>query len=218
MDLLRNKILNKNTNIKMKRYVRPSTRRSTRRRRYFRRPVTRKGWKSSQFLSVVRSTTGNFITGVTGASTGVGSNFILSQMPNYTEFTNLFDKYKIKRIWYRFRIYKNPDGVAPNLYPVIHHAIDNNDASNPTLTGILEYPGVKTTVLNDSKPVSRWFSFKPKASINVASASFAQSDPWVDTGSAAALYYGMKAFVEQQVTGINIAIDIKYRMWFKDIK
>lgn len=187
-----------------------------------RRGIRRPAWmrpRRSQFLSVVRGTSGNYATGTTSVDTFQGNNFTLSSLPNYTEFTSMFDAYKIVKIQYRFRLYKNPDVVAPNLYPVIYHVVDYNDAAAPTsVNQVLEYPLAKTTILNDSKPVSAWFSFKPKNSGLVSSASFAAVSPWVDTGSASALYYGMKSACTQMSTGINIAIDYRFTVWLKNVK
>jgi len=171
-----------------------------------------------QTLTVVRSTTGNLLNGTTGTSSGLAVTFQLSNMPAFSEFVNLFDRYKILRIMYRFRVYKSPDVVAPNLYPVIFHAVDNNDSTTPTSTNILEYPNLKTTVLSDSSPVSKWFSFRPRVSIAVQPTSFAAFSPWVDTASSSANHYGLKFWFDQQATGINIAWDYKFVISLKDVK
>lgn len=191
-----------------------------RRKMYRRKMYKPKG----QFLSLARMYTANYSTGTTGTNNYTANSFNLTSLPNYTELTNLFDFFQIKKILYRFRVYKSPDVVAPNLYPVIYHAIDTDDSLAPTSeTQLMEYPGCKISVLTDSKPLTKWFPFTPKLSAPIygagsATGAFAPRTGWVSTAQPAAQHWGMKSAVTQAVTGINVAIDVKFVVWCKTVK
>lgn len=167
----------------------------------------------------------NAITATTGVDSLQGLNFNLSSVPNYQELQALFDYWKLVKISYRFRVYKSPDtnaaagATSATLYPVIFHTVDYNDSAAPaSALAVCEYPAANTTVLTDSKPVSEWFTFKPKCSLQIASAGFASGSPWLDTATTAALYNGLKFAATQLQTGINVAIDWKYTLHLKNCK
>lgn len=85
----------------------------------------------------------------TSASTQVASLFCsLADIPNYSEFTNLFDSYKIIGIQFTFRLMDNPDSnnyinstlftQGSNFYPKLWVVQDRDSQTSTTVAQIRE--------------------------------------------------------------------------------
>lgn len=150
-------------------------------------------------------------------------NFKLSDLTNYSEFTNLYDQYRIKAV--AFEILPNVTGNDGNpntsqiLLPFIHTAIDHNDSSAPTIDAIMQYKNYKRT---RSHLVHRRY-FKPAvASMNyntVTTTSYtARFGQWIDTDDAATPHYGLKLFIDAPGPNQTLyyRVFVKYYLQFKD--
>lgn len=125
-----------------------------------------------------------------------GWDFFLSQLPNYTEFTNLYDQYKISRIKVKFIYSANNQDMTtsasilalPNLLTVI----DNNDSTALTASGdYCQYKSFKIRRMD--KPCSVYF--KPQfdiAAYSGAFTSYASKTGWIDCNSPNVKHYGLK--------------------------
>lgn len=134
-----------------------------------------------------------------------GWDFFLSQLPNYTEFTNLYDQYKISRIKVKFIYTANSQNVTtaaaitalPNLLTVI----DNNDSAALSTSGdYCQYRSFKIRRLD--KPCSVYF--KPQfdiAAYSGAFTSYAQKTGWIDSNSPNVKHYGLKFAVDPMFYG-----------------
>lgn len=76
--------------------------------------------------------------------------FQLSDLPDYTEITTLYDQYKIKAISLRFVPFQNSADINPNASVVyaqpIHSVLDFTDTTNlATLNDYMEYSTYKMT-------------------------------------------------------------------------
>ena len=86
--------------------------------------------------------------------------FKLSDLPAYTDFTNLFDQYRVLRLTYQFfpRTGTQSDTTQPGFFPAITlltTAIDTSgDAAVPALTDLLEYASVEQKLLDRSHTIS----------------------------------------------------------------
>jgi len=140
------------------------------------------------------------MNGVLTRSTGALS-FKLSDLPQYTEFTALFDRYRITGVKLQImpRIcMQTPAGaqVAATAYsPSIFHTIDYDDATTPSdYTALAQYDQCK--VQWEYKPFKVWL--KPRAAqaqyASGAFTSYGNSDPkqWMDVASPDIVYYGWK--------------------------
>ena len=135
--------------------------------------------------------------GATSHTTGAFV-FALSDMPNYTEFTGLFDKYKITGIKAVFlpRITNvNHSDVTSTFteVPPIYTAIDYDDATIPgSVTDLEQYNTFK--VHWEVKPFSLYF--KPQIAIAAYSGTFTSyasaNNLWIDAASPGVQYYGLK--------------------------
>jgi len=140
------------------------------------------------------------MNGVVTSSAGAYS-FKLSDLPQYTEFTALFDKYRITGVKLKVipRItMQTPAGyqtAATSYMPTIVHTIDYDDATTPTDASQLnQYDTVK--MAHNGKPFSVWI--RPRAAQAQFGAgvftSYGSSNPkqWMDVASPDIVYYGWK--------------------------
>lgn len=151
-------------------------------------------------------------------------------LPNVTEFTGLFDQYRIKKVNIRLIFSNNESGVnAPStVLPVVHCYNDYNDTTTKALATVQEYPEMKTFQLGTNRDI-RW-SCVPHCRADVLTNSGALSSsamnvtsPWIDTSSANIEHLGARFFFNN--LGRNTAVDIgsvlilvDYFMEFKFVK
>lgn len=148
-------------------------------------------------------------------------NFSLSDLPNSTEFTSLYDMYKINCVKISF-IPQQTQSISigsinnPNASARFFSAIDYNDGSAPTsLDDLRQYQSCKMTpILRTHKRVI----FKPKI---LDSNGFSIS-PWMSTASPSANYFGLKVAVEPMesttTTTMVYTVEAKLYMSFKQVK
>jgi hypothetical protein len=164
------------------------------------------------FPSIKRNKTYTFVrqfssTSLSASSTVDGPftiNFTLSSFPDSTEFTSLFDQYRIAEVRVIFTSIAALTTPSLSTVPVIHTVIDYDDSNTITTGTSMEYDS------HQVNPVTRSFErvLRPKAA-NAAFAglftSFSQMPPqtWVDVASPAVQYYGLKGIIPAQATGAN---------------
>lgn len=148
-------------------------------------------------------------------------NFSLSDLPNYTEFTSLYDMYKVNAVKITF-IPQVTQSVSsgtvnnPNASSRFFSAIDYNDGTAPTsLDDLRQYQTCRMTPILRQH---RRFIMKPKI---LDSNGFSIS-PWMTTASATANYYGLKIAVEPMdstsTTTMMYTIEAKFYLSFKQVK
>lgn len=96
-----------------------------------------------------------------GTSLAGALQFTMDQVVNYTEFSNLFDQFKITKVIVQLQLITNPDaayntnGVGPNQtanwFPKFWYIRDYDGGSTDTLTEIKERQGVRCFVLRPNK-------------------------------------------------------------------
>lgn len=167
------------------------------------------------------------IGGTDGAGAGFGYSFKLSEIPNHTEFTALFDQYKIAGIKYRWVINRNPDfggTVVTNVYnttvqgqyPRIMWVHDfDSDNAPANFAELQQYPKMKEVYLTPDKPYTKWFFLKP-ARLDVGFENAANSSyhpQWrgfVDMASDTTPYYGIRGYYD----GLNNNVQLRLECWY----
>jgi hypothetical protein len=132
-----------------------------------------------------------------------GYSFALDDLPNYTEFTNLFDQYRINKVVVKFVPSANVDAIgASQIIPSLHTAIDNNDATAPTaLSQLYEYQSYKRT--RGTQVHTRVWT--PSALVEIStSASSPKWKQWIGTQFPSIEHYGLKVGCDQTVTTADI--------------
>lgn len=134
-----------------------------------------------------------------------GFSFQLSDLANVSEYTSLFDQFKITGIKFRVvpKTAMTTQGavtgtIAPLGYGQVVTAIDFDDAANPTSKDqLLEYGSAKYTP--SSRVHQRYFSPKVLNAVwvNLASTGYSPvKAPWIDQANTNLPHYGIKLWVD----------------------
>lgn len=152
--------------------------------------------------------------------------FKLSQMPNYSEFTSLFDKYKICKIVYTLMFQQNTAPMNGNsVLPLIHICSDDDDATVPSsLTELQQRANCKRRVLGNTVMIK--YTFRPKiaaAIYNTAlSTGYAIKSGYINTDYPDVPHYGIKGMINNLwlTTNNNVAFTIEpvYYLALKEVK
>lgn len=202
------------------------------RRRVVRRPTTAtRRYMKSRRQPIAGNRRGHFFkrclyrrdfATITPATDQYGSiTFALSDLPTYTEFTNLYDSYKINKVQVTFypRL-DSADYSSQQQMPMLHTLIDHNDA-NPisVLSGMMESEFVKTT--RGTQIHTRYFSPKVQTRVyeSLGNDGFTTSriNPWINTDDPNVPHYCLKWYCQKIDTGgdAQIKIDMRIKYYFQ---
>lgn len=165
-------------------------------------------------------------------STGVNSQIAL---PNYTEFTNLFDEWKIDYVKVKIQFTNNfasttaanPSYQAASL-PLMLYAVDQDDDVAPTNLDIMtQYQNLRTRVFDSNGP--EYCQFKPKAQLateagNILATGYASNyGGWLNTSSTGTDYMGMKFWLDLSGTATDnhfgdMIFIVTYGLKFRGVK
>lgn len=156
-------------------------------------------------------------------------SFTLNDCVGFSEFTTLFDQYKISKVQIEFGLQNNPDAVNllnnatsqtnANFYPKIWYTPDYDDETSPTLEAIKQYPQVKCRVLEPNKIVR--VVVRPKAQVQIyqsaTSTGYGAFNGWLDVGAPGVPHYGLKACIDGQGINPNTAfrVAVEYKYWIQ---
>lgn len=129
-----------------------------------------------------------------------GLNFQLASLPNYTEFTNLFDQYRINGVRVKIIFTKNESttntSVTTNLIPIMGTCIDYDNASAPiNVNEVLQYETARVHRMD--KPIVRFLRPKvDQALYSGAFTSYGNMRTWIDSDSPTVQHYGLKWYTD----------------------
>lgn len=152
---------------------------------------------------------------------GGGFDFSLIDLPNYTEFTSLYDQYKLNAVKITF-LPQMTENVSlgsvnnPQACSRFMSAIDYNDSSAPaSQDDIRQYQTCKMTPVLKQH---RRYIYKPK----ILDSSSTSRSPWMSTASPSTNYYGIKFYVEPfystTTTTMIYNVEAIYYLSFKQVK
>ena len=130
--------------------------------------------------------------------------FSLNQFPDFTEFTSLFDQYRISTIQLEFVPTTGQNTGSPILT-----AIDYDDSTPVTSVGaLLEY----NTLMITSPGQFFQRTFNPKVSVatyqGIATTAYSSMGGiWIDAGYPAVQYYGLK-YAAPFIAGVNYQVNV----------
>lgn len=148
------------------------------------------------------------------------SGFSLANVTNYTEFTALFDMYRINGVKVRFMPRANSSEAGTNQGLVkFFTVVDYDDVSVPTsISQLLQYENVKIT--NTARDHTRYFKPKIAAQVfqNAVGTGYAPRSGWIDCDNPTVEHYGLKWALQQLPAGNqSMDIAITYYMSFKHV-
>lgn len=168
--------------------------------------------------TVATKTTGciAYVLATSGAAVCYGTLTMacrLSDLPNYTEFTNLFDQYRINSVTLKMYAFSTSSETGAAVNPalsqtsaLVHSIIDYDDAAAPTASDVgidvfRQFPSYRCRqmVRGDGKPLK--YTFRPHAAVSAYGTGAFTSYKnvpfgWVDSNSPGVDGYGWKAIVE----------------------
>lgn len=168
-----------------------------------------------------RSFSGNNIAGNAGYAPFLGAYAVnLANLPNVSEFANLFDRYMITHWQVRLYLKIDPSAqtAATASYPRVFTVKDYDDDTAPaSLDALREHAHCKTQVLTPYKPVI--VNIKPAVLAEVyRSGIYTSYSPkwkqWLDMATTGVTYYGFKLGIDD-LTNTNYSITIENTLWFR---
>lgn len=124
--------------------------------------------------------------------------FALNQLPGSSEFTSLFDKYRIKCIDLTFTYWREGYLGGSTLWPTMFLYMDDDDAIIPTSkSAALERMSVQRVSFSPTRQTvsvrlnPRWIQSRGGTSTNLA-----PQNSWIDMATPAVQHYGVKAWID----------------------
>lgn len=152
-----------------------------------------------------------------GVQTNVATayQFNLNQLPNVSEFTTLFDQYKITGAKITFSPVGNNALISPLSgvnssfgFGRVLTAIDFDDSTTPAGENeMMQYQSCKIT--NPMKTHTRYLSPKVLAAIYQSSVSTSYESrkaPWIDVGNPSVPHYGLKLWINAPLSTVKASI------------
>lgn len=209
------------TNLKKRSYSSASTKASKFRKTYKKQQLGTKF--NNNRIHVVKRHVDFFTVPLVGAaSTAQGFNFSLNDVPSSTDFTNLYDQYKICAVHLKFipsqtqSVSLDPAGNARANARFLS-AIDLNDSTAPLTAD--EVRGYETCQVTSILEQHERFIKNPM----YQNASGQNTNDWVATSAPALNWNGLKVYIEpSNATGpqntLLYHVEAIYYLCFKNIK
>lgn len=152
--------------------------------------------------------------------------FRLDQLTNYTEFTNLFDSYKLNGVKVLMSQFYNTSSVTSIGLPWIEHFNDHDNSIPETVFQVRQRMGVKTKYYSATKQVVAMY-VKPKVQqavfSNVASGITFGVSPrqsqWLDCAQPGIEHYAIKGIIHNMWLGNanlnNFQLDVSVNVSLK---
>lgn len=171
------------------------------------------------------------------ASIGTYFNFSMTDVSNPTDFSNMFDNYKLIGVQLTFRLMNNPDAdniindtvnaSGANFYPKLWWVIDKDDIVPPTLLTIRERALAKCRVLRPDRFITIFIK-NPKPQLTLTGAAVTTApNSWLRTLNTAGTlpdntsHLGIKVVLDKMGYSGNVftvGVDKKYFFAFKNSK
>lgn len=160
-----------------------------------------------------------YLSGSTTADVGGALIGQLSQVPGYTEFTSLFDQYKIMGLRFRLSPRANSAEVGTNQGIVkVFTAIDYDGGTAPTvIADILQNESLK--ISKSTRDVVRYFKprFNATTSALVGTGNM-NTRGWLDCSNATVAHNSLQFVIQQLPAGVQSwDVYVTYYLAFKNV-
>lgn len=165
------------------------------------------------------------ITQTAGAETLGALQFTLSAVNGNTEFTNLFDSYRIAFVKVSFLPVYNMQAIAvlaTTTTPRLTTSIDLDDITTPASVGAINERSTSKVTKFDQIQIRH---FKPRVAANVyggavfGNFAMAPADQWMDCASNAVSYFGLKYGITAGAGGQTLlqswSVEFEYFLEFR---
>jgi hypothetical protein len=172
-----------------------------------------------------RTSTSADVSQLAASDNSGGYAFVLSNVPGYTEYTALFDQYKIEMvrvIWRPRWNFSAIGSIATDVNPLFISVIDYDDASTLTIAQSLEYQSYKETRFDQDHVRC----IKPRIALGAYSGTFTSfanvPAPWIDCASPSVQHYGIKFVVSGGALGqtalMTYSAEVEYFVKFRQVR
>lgn len=130
---------------------------------------------------------------------GYALSFALDDLPSYTEFTALFDRYRVDQLDVIF-LWEAGTGITTAQCPCLWIAADWDGVSaSPPLSTVMQYPGVRMHAFSFQRPTFQYSLKRPGILQTLAGGSNGAvvRSPWLDVSAPSVEHYGVIGFVNQ---------------------
>lgn len=199
---------------------RPATT-TRRRRRTYRKPrMTRS--VQSQVHRFCRSYESHLISGNAAHLPYQDPNghFQFTSLPNYTEFSNLFDQYKVTFLSVSYFLEQDPSAqtAATSFYPKVYWVRNYDQVTTPllSLNQMREHTRMRMRILTPTRPVT--IKYKP----NILSESYRTGsstgftpryNQWIDMEATNQIHLGRSVCIDD-LTNTNYKVRVLVKVWF----
>lgn len=201
-------------------YRRRTTRRPRRTYRRKRTMRTRRKYSGGKIFSFKRKFEAASISLGAGVAMSSVYSISLGNIPSPTDFTNLFDMYRLAGVKISIIPNVNMNNSVTNQRFNIFSVLDYNDLSTITVVQAEQYQNVKQTI--STRTHSRYF--KPKLAINqadVSATAFVASykAPWISTSNTNIAHGFMKVIsdVNPNAGTAYFTVNVTLYMQFKNV-
>lgn len=144
----------------------------------------------------------------------------INQLPNYTEFSALYDQYMITyvKMYVHLKVDPSSQTGTSSTWPKLYWVPDHDDSATPgTLDELRQRSKCRWQVLNPNRPIV--IKCKPSLLIqdyrtSVTTGYTPAFNKWVDFSQVDVPHYGIKFGIDD-LSNTNYKVDFEYRMWFK---
>jgi len=151
-----------------------------------------------------------------------GTYFFLGQVPGSSDFTNLFDQYRIRKVVLQFKANQQSftsstgSSAVTNIPTRIVTAIDYDDSVAPTsLNELREYNTAQVNTMVES------FTREIRPAVSIMAYEGVGSTGWISTNDPGVPHYGIKWAVPSAVASTNgyqLAVEATYHLEFRITK
>lgn len=156
-------------------------------------------WTKDNSLNVTTPSSDDFGT----VQLGGAFRFMLSSVLENTDFSNLFDRYKLTGVKLKILFQSNISGVsgvgARSLLPIMNYSFDGDDATAPPGRNTIQVKTYcKEKILNGNRPFSIYI--KPRISklvyAGLTTSAYSSEKPvWLDMNNMDVEHYGLKFWI-----------------------
>lgn len=153
-----------------------------------------------------------------------GTSIYADSLPNVTEFSSLFDSFRITKVTVRIDFpmsVSNSALLSPSfLIPQLMYAPDYNDAGSALKADLLQYPQVDVHNFNKNGCSPWMVEISPRAlsevSSGIISTAYAAlpNSTWLRTNTFDIQHYGIKLFFDNFGNTSNLNMPFEITIWY----
>lgn len=151
-----------------------------------------------------------------------GSSLYSDALPSLTELTNLFDQYRINKVYLQidYPMGNSNSYANPQINPLVYYVTDYDDPNDASLSDLLQYPQLQQHNFWRGGYTPLLMSFSPKPLRDIAGSGIGTGygpmtyAPWIRTADTIVPHYGLK--MTHDFFGITQANSIKFKVtvWY----